>query len=146
MAIPGSLEKRQRLTDDSGDQTSLTDLLHTCIKETRELDSQTESAVLGLHDHTAPTEPEAQSPKSGFPGGWTAVKIDLTLSKLDVLPEASQHTVLARGHVNKIIHHRCQPRSAFQILNIEQPDIAAPTSHHRPASPTEAGSVCDGIF
>ncbi|KAI8516555.1 factor 1 [Branchiostoma belcheri] len=74
MAIPGSLEKRQRLTDDSGDQTSLTDLLHTCIKE-RELDSQTESAVLGLHDHT---------------GGWTAVKIDLTLSKLDVLPEASQ--------------------------------------------------------
>ncbi|KAI8493188.1 factor 1 [Branchiostoma belcheri] len=116
MAIPGSLEKRQRLTDDSGDQTSLTDLLHTCIKETRELDSQTESAVLGLHDHTGKRKrlirqqmphfyklicsscdgdisvetPEAQSPKSGFPGGWTAVKIDLTLSKLDVLPEASQ--------------------------------------------------------
>ncbi|KAI8493984.1 hypothetical protein Bbelb_283310 [Branchiostoma belcheri] len=77
MVIPSSLGKRQRLTDDSGDQTSLTDLLNTCIKETRELDSQTESAVLGLHDHTAPTEPEAQSPKSGFPGGWTAV--DLTM-------------------------------------------------------------------
>ncbi|KAI8511814.1 hypothetical protein Bbelb_109140 [Branchiostoma belcheri] len=106
MAIPGSLEKSQRLTDDSGDQTSLTDLLHTCIKETRELDSQTESAVLGLHDHTAPTEPEAQSPKSGFPGGWTAVKIDVTLSKLDVLPEASQHLTKRFGvRIPSVVAH-----------------------------------------
>ncbi|KAI8517605.1 hypothetical protein Bbelb_036220 [Branchiostoma belcheri] len=36
----------------------------------------------------APTEPVAQSPKSGFPRGWTAVRMDLTLttlSKLDKL-------------------------------------------------------------
>ncbi|KAI8516210.1 hypothetical protein Bbelb_047910 [Branchiostoma belcheri] len=30
--------------------------------------------------------------------------------------------------------------------NTKQSDIAAPTSHHRPSSPTEAGSVCDGVF
>ncbi|KAI8516378.1 hypothetical protein Bbelb_049590 [Branchiostoma belcheri] len=52
MVIPGSPGKRQRLTDDSSDQTSLTDLLNTCIKETRELDRLPESAVLGLHDNT----------------------------------------------------------------------------------------------
>ncbi|KAI8493947.1 hypothetical protein Bbelb_282940 [Branchiostoma belcheri] len=85
MAIPDSLGERQSLTD-SGDQTSLTDLLNMCIKETRELDSPTESAVLGFHDRI---QPEAQSPKSGFPGGCTAVKIDLTLSKL----EASQGVI-----------------------------------------------------
>ncbi|KAI8516572.1 hypothetical protein Bbelb_051530 [Branchiostoma belcheri] len=45
----------------------------------------TKKALEAMEDHygssePAPTEPEAQSPKSGFPRGWTAVRIDLTLS------------------------------------------------------------------
>ncbi|KAI8516538.1 hypothetical protein Bbelb_051190 [Branchiostoma belcheri] len=84
MAVPGSLRKKQRLTDDSGDQTSLTDLLNTCLKETRELDRPPESAVLGLHDHTGA--------RGTVPEVWVSRRLDscnLTLSKL----EASQGVI-----------------------------------------------------